>query len=106
MRFGLQVYSAWSGGPEAIGATLARVVRSADDAGFDSIWVTDHSLQIGAPGSETEPMLEGWTADELVDRFGRLGDVGVQQVIINTADFHNPDAMELLAIEVMPESRG
>ncbi len=63
MRFGLQVYSfTWPGGTEAIGPTLARVVRSADEAGFDSIWVMDHFWQIGAPGSETEPMLEGWTA--------------------------------------------
>jgi F420-dependent oxidoreductase-like protein len=63
VRFGLQVYSfTWPGGPEAIGPTLARVVRSADDAGFDSIWVMDHFWQIGTPGSETEPMLEGWTA--------------------------------------------
>jgi len=63
MRFGLQVYSfTWPGGTPEIGPTLARVVRSADDAGFDSIWVMDHFWQIGAPGSETEPMLEGWTA--------------------------------------------
>ena len=63
MRFGLQVYSfTWPAGPEAIGPTLARVVRSADEAGFDSIWVMDHFWQIGSPGSETEPMLEGWTA--------------------------------------------
>ncbi|HEX5671928.1 MAG TPA: LLM class flavin-dependent oxidoreductase, partial [Acidimicrobiia bacterium] len=63
MKFGLQVYSfTWPHGPRAIGPTLARVVRSADDAGFDSIWVMDHFWQIGAPGSETQPMLEGWTA--------------------------------------------
>ncbi len=63
MKFGLQVYSfTWPHGPQAIGPTLARVVRSADDAGFDSIWVMDHFWQIGAPGSETQPMLEGWTA--------------------------------------------
>jgi len=63
VRFGLQVYSfTWPAGPEAIGPTLARVVRSADEAGFDSIWVMDHFWQIGSPGSETEPMLEGWTA--------------------------------------------
>jgi F420-dependent oxidoreductase-like protein len=63
MRFGLQVYSfTWPGGAEAIGPTLGRVVRSADEAGFDSIWVMDHFWQIGAPGSENEPMLEGWTA--------------------------------------------
>jgi hypothetical protein len=29
----------------------------------------------------------------------------VQQVIINTADVHNPDAIELLATEVIPELR-
>jgi F420-dependent oxidoreductase-like protein len=63
MKFGLQVYSfTWPGGTPEIGPTLARVVRSADEAGFDSIWVMDHFWQIGAPGSETEPMLEGWTA--------------------------------------------
>jgi F420-dependent oxidoreductase-like protein len=63
MRFGLQIYSfTWPGGPGAIGPTLARVARSADEAGFGSIWVMDHFWQIGGPGSETEPMLEGWTA--------------------------------------------
>jgi F420-dependent oxidoreductase-like protein len=62
MRFGLQIYSfTWPGGPEAVGPTLARAVRTADDVGFDSIWVMDHFWQIGGPGSELQPMLEGWT---------------------------------------------
>jgi F420-dependent oxidoreductase-like protein len=62
MKFGLQIFSfTWPGGSEAIGPTLARAVRTADDVGFDSIWVMDHFWQIGRPGSELEPMLEGWT---------------------------------------------
>jgi F420-dependent oxidoreductase-like protein len=62
MKFGLQIYSfTWPGGTSAIGPTLARAVRTADDVGFDSIWVMDHFWQIGRPGSELEPMLEGWT---------------------------------------------
>ena len=62
MKFGLQIYSfTWPGGAAAIGPTLARAVRTADDIGFDSIWVMDHFWQIGGPGSELEPMLEGWT---------------------------------------------
>ena len=62
MKFGLQIYSfTWPGGPEAIGPTLARSVRTADEAGFESIWVMDHFWQIGPPGSEVQPMLEGWT---------------------------------------------
>ena len=62
MKLGLQIYSfTWPGGPEAIGPTLARSVRTADEVGFDSIWVMDHFWQIGSPGSELQPMLEGWT---------------------------------------------
>jgi alkanesulfonate monooxygenase SsuD/methylene tetrahydromethanopterin reductase-like flavin-dependent oxidoreductase (luciferase family) len=62
MRIGLQIYSfTWPGGPDAIGPTLARSVRTADDVGFDSLWVMDHFWQIGPPDSELEPMLEGWT---------------------------------------------
>jgi len=62
MRVGLQIPSfTWPGGPEAIGPTLARVVRAADEVGFDSIWVMDHFSQIRAVGRTEEPMLEGWT---------------------------------------------
>jgi F420-dependent oxidoreductase-like protein len=63
MKVGLQVCSfTWPGGPEAIGPTLARVTRQADDAGFDSIWVMDHFFQIRGVGKVEEPMLEGMTA--------------------------------------------
>jgi F420-dependent oxidoreductase-like protein len=62
MKFGIQIYSfTWPGGTRAIGPTLARSVRTADEVGFDSIWVMDHFWQIGPPGSEVQPMLEGWT---------------------------------------------
>ena len=63
MKFGLQVNSfTWPGGTAAIGETLARVVRTADDVGFDSIWVMDHFFQIRSVGTVEEPMLEGNTA--------------------------------------------
>src|SRR5918995_4993519 len=63
MKLGLQIDSfTWPGGPEAIGPTLARVVREADEAGFHSIWVMDHFFQIRGVGRPEEPMLEGWTA--------------------------------------------
>jgi F420-dependent oxidoreductase-like protein len=63
MKLGLQIPSfTWPGGPEAIGPTLGRIVRSADDAGFDSIWVMDHFFQIRGVGPVTDPMLEGYTA--------------------------------------------
>ena len=62
MKIGLQIPSfTWPGGPEAIGRTLARIARDADDVGFDSIWVMDHFIQIRSVGRPEEPMLEGWT---------------------------------------------
>jgi alkanesulfonate monooxygenase SsuD/methylene tetrahydromethanopterin reductase-like flavin-dependent oxidoreductase (luciferase family) len=63
MKVGLQIPSfTWPGGPEAIAPTFARIVRDADAAGFDSIWVMDHFFQIRSVGRVDEPMLEGMTA--------------------------------------------
>jgi F420-dependent oxidoreductase-like protein len=63
MKVGLQISSfTWPGGTADLGRTLAAIVRTADDAGFDSIWVMDHFFQIGAVGRPEEPMLEGMTA--------------------------------------------
>jgi F420-dependent oxidoreductase-like protein len=62
MKIGLQIPSfTFPGGDAAIGPTLARIVRTADDAGFDSIWLMDHFFQIRSVGPTTDPMLEGWT---------------------------------------------
>ncbi len=62
MKIGLQISSfTWPGGAAELGETLARVVRTADDAGFDSIWVMDHLFQIRSVGELEEPMLEGMT---------------------------------------------
>jgi F420-dependent oxidoreductase-like protein len=63
VKLGLQIPSfTWPGGAEAIGPTLARVGRQADDIGLDSIWVMDHFFQIRGVGPAEHPMLEGWTA--------------------------------------------
>jgi F420-dependent oxidoreductase-like protein len=63
VKIGLQIENwTWPGGPAGIGPTLARVVRTADDAGFESIWVMDHFFQIAGVGPVTDPMLEGQTA--------------------------------------------
>jgi F420-dependent oxidoreductase-like protein len=63
VKLGLQIDEfKWPGGAAEIGPTLARVVRTADDVGFDSIWVMDHFFQIRSVGPVTDPMLEGYTA--------------------------------------------
>ena len=63
MKFGLQVPSfSYPGGTPDIAPTLERIIRTADEVGFDSIWVMDHLFQIRSVGAVDEPMLEGWTA--------------------------------------------
>jgi F420-dependent oxidoreductase-like protein len=63
VKFGLQVPSfSYPGGTADIAPTLERIVRTADEVGFDSIWVMDHLFQIRSVGAVDEPMLEGWTA--------------------------------------------
>ncbi len=63
VKFGLQINQfTWPGGPAAIGPTLARIGRTADDAGLDSLWVMDHFFQIRGLGPPEAPMLEGQTA--------------------------------------------
>ena len=63
MRIGLQVPSfTWPGGPAQIGTRLAEIARTAEEAGFASIWVMDHFFQIQYVGQPDEPMLESYTA--------------------------------------------
>ena len=63
MKFGLQINNfTWPGGADSISKTLARVGRTADEVGFDSIWVMDHFFQIRGNGPPEAPMLEGQTA--------------------------------------------
>jgi F420-dependent oxidoreductase-like protein len=61
VSIGVTSYS-WPDGPQRLGSELARLVRGADQAGVDTVWVADHLLQAdpsAAPG-ETE-MLEAYT---------------------------------------------
>jgi len=41
---------------------MAEIGRTADDAGFASLWVMDHFFQIRGIGPPEEPMLEGYSA--------------------------------------------
>ena len=63
MRIGLQVPSfTWPDGTSNLGARFAEIGRTADQAGFSSIWVMDHFFQIEYVGATEEPMLEGYSA--------------------------------------------
>lgn len=62
MKIGLQIPNfTWPGGPATIAGTLAEIARSAEDGGFDSLWVMDHFFQISYVGPYENEMLEGYT---------------------------------------------
>lgn len=63
MRISLQLPAfKFEGGTAAIAPTLARIARTADDAGFYSLWVMDHFFQLeGMLGPADDPMLEGYS---------------------------------------------
>jgi F420-dependent oxidoreductase-like protein len=62
LDFGLQVSRfGWPGHPATTRTALADVARAAEDAGFTSLWVMDHFLQIPNVGREWEDMLDSYT---------------------------------------------
>ena len=62
MRFGLQIPNFTLGVPDAeLFDTVAELAMSAEDAGYDSVWVMDHFFQLPALGGPPQPMLESYT---------------------------------------------
>lgn len=62
MKLGLQIpYLTWAGGPSSLGSDLAQVAKTAEDSGFDSVWLMDHFFQIPFVGAVEQDMLEAYT---------------------------------------------
>jgi F420-dependent oxidoreductase-like protein len=62
VKFGLQIpWFSWPGSPDNDAQVLADVARTAEDAGFSSLWVMDHFFQLPMVGDAELDMLEGYT---------------------------------------------
>jgi F420-dependent oxidoreductase-like protein len=62
VKIGLQIPDfTYPGGAPGMGADLATLARTADDAGFEFISVMDHFFQIGVVGPPDRDMLEAYT---------------------------------------------
>jgi len=58
LKFGLEINEHnWPGGPERMGVHLARIGERAEAAGFHSLWVWDHFIQLRR---WQDPLMEGW----------------------------------------------
>jgi len=93
MKVGIHIgHYRYEGGDGAISSTLESIVRSAEQAGLDSIWLMDHLLQLGAQygrihGPVDDPMLECYTTAGFIAAVTERIEVGVQ-VTCNT--FRSP----------------
>ncbi len=97
MRIGLQIPSfTWPEGTEGIGPKLAQIGRTADEAGFASLWVMDHFFQIRGVGSVEEPMLEGYSA------LSYLAEAGIDHLILNMPNVHELRPLETFGEEIIP----
>ena len=63
MRLSISITNfSWPDAPASIGPRVARIARTADDAGFDTLWTMDHLFQIPHNGPADAEMLETYTA--------------------------------------------
>ena len=83
MKIGLQIPNfTYPSGPRELGKTLAEIARTADEAGFSSIWVMDHFFQIGdrahsrGLGPAEDEMLEGYSALSFLAGFTKKARLG------------------------------
>ena len=87
MRFGLQISAfQWPDRPHGTADRLTTIARSAEEAGFSSVWVMDHVIQVPQVGREWEDMLDSYTTLgylAAVTRTCRLG------VLVTAITFRN-----------------
>jgi len=62
MRFGLQLpRHGWPEGPEGTSTRLRDLAQAAEEAGFSSLWLMDHFIQIPQAGRVWDDLLEAYT---------------------------------------------
>jgi len=105
MKLGLQIpYFTWPGGSPEIGMKLADIAKTADDAGFDSIWVMDHFFQIPPVGPPEMDMLEAYTT--LGSLAGQTSRVGLGTMVTGVT-YRNPGVLikQVTTLDVLSGAR-
>jgi alkanesulfonate monooxygenase SsuD/methylene tetrahydromethanopterin reductase-like flavin-dependent oxidoreductase (luciferase family) len=60
----------------------------------------------GEARDQLPPAVIAGTADEVVDRLGRLSEAGVQRVMLQWLEVDDIDGLEAMAHSVLPQLRG
>jgi F420-dependent oxidoreductase-like protein len=106
MKVGLQIpYFTWSGGAPELGDKLAEIVQTADDAGFDSIWVMDHLFQIPFVGPVELDMLEAYTTLGFIAAHTKKASLGT---MVTGVTYRHPGMLikQATTLDVLSGGRG
>lgn len=88
MELGLQISNfTWKGRGPKLAETLVNIARTAEDAGYTSLWVMDHLFQIPPIGSARMEMLEPYTALAFIAANTRTATVGT---MVTGVTYRNP----------------
>jgi F420-dependent oxidoreductase-like protein len=105
VKLGLQIpYFTWPGGPAQLGAQVGEIARTADAAGYDSIWVMDHHFQIPMIGPAEMDMLEAYTTLGFIA--GQTSRVGLGTMITGVT-YRHPGILikEVTTLDVLSGGR-
>ncbi len=105
MKIGLDIADfTWPAGSAKLGSTLADIARTADQAGFDSIWVMDHFWQIRMNGPEHHEMLEGYSALSYIAAVTKRAKLGT---MVTGVVYHQPGilAKTVTTLDVLSAGR-
>lgn len=105
MKFGLQIPRfRWPGGPPNTAETLAQIARTADDAGYDSIWLMDHLFQIASIAKPEEDMLEAYTTLGFLAAHTRRARLGT---LVTGVHYRHPGVLmkQVTTLDVLSQGR-
>jgi len=105
MKLGLQIpYFTWPGGPAELGPKLGEIARTAESAGYDSLWVMDHHFQIPMVGAAELDMLEAYTTLGFIA--GQTSRVGLGTLITGVT-YRHPGILikEVTTLDVLSGGR-
>lgn len=105
MKLGLQIpFFTWPGGPPQLRSKLGDIGRTAEAAGYDSIWVMDHHFQIPMVGPAEMDMLEAYTTLGFIA--GQTSRVGLGTMITGVT-YRHPGILikEVTTLDVLSGGR-
>jgi alkanesulfonate monooxygenase SsuD/methylene tetrahydromethanopterin reductase-like flavin-dependent oxidoreductase (luciferase family) len=94
------------GGPDQLLRKYAILAAHCEAVGRDFTEIERTNLQQFTTSGRNAWGAQPESADQLVERLGRLAEAGVQHVILSTADSHDPAALEFIGRDVIPQLRG